>query len=68
MPVPDSVNAETDMQTDETVTYLREMAVRCRRLAQGTSDLASSISMISLATRYDERAEAIFDKMKESQG
>ena len=65
MPVPDSVNAEIDMQPGETVTYLREVVVRCRGLARGTSDLSSSISMISLAIRYDERAEAIFHEMKE---
>jgi len=53
------------MQADETVIYLREMAVRCRRLAKGTSDMASSISMLSLAVKYDERADAIFCQTKE---
>jgi hypothetical protein len=53
------------MQADETITYLREMAVRCRRLARGTSDLASSLSMLSLAIKYDERADAIFHETKE---
>lgn len=60
-----SVSAEIDMQADETVIYLREMAVRCRRLAKGTSDMASSISMLSLAVKYDERADAIFHRTKE---
>ena len=63
--MPDSVNAEIDMQPGETVTYLREMAVRCRRLARATSDVASSLSMLSLAIKYDERADAIFHQTKE---
>jgi len=53
------------MQADESVTNLREMAVRCRRLAKGTSDIASSISLLSLAIKCDERADAIFHGAKE---
>ena len=59
------MNEEIDVQPGETVTYLREMAVRCRRRARVTSDLASSLSMLSLAIKYDERADAIFHQTKE---
>lgn len=51
-----AVNLLLDITRQRTPEYLREQAVRCRRLAQGIGDPGVQETLVLMAAKYDEQA------------